>query len=87
MLNDISYYIIIQLFFYVNVVLMQLLNFVQQSLLGRLEVGAAKSASFSADGEMVAVGLKNGEVIVLSVNGMKLWGKRRDRSGAISDVK
>ena len=36
---------------------------------------------------MVAVGLKNGEVIVLSVNGMKLWGKRRDRSGAISDVK
>jgi hypothetical protein len=37
--------------------------------------------------EMVAVGLKNGEVIVLSVNGMKLWGKRRDRSGAISDVK
>ena len=36
---------------------------------------------------MAAVGLKNGEVIVLSVNGMKLWGKRRDRSGAISDVK
>lgn len=56
-------------------------------MVGRLEVGAAKSASFSRDGELVAVGLKNGEVMVLTVNGMKMWGKRRDRSGAISDVK
>lgn len=56
-------------------------------MVGRLDVGSAKSASFSSDGEMVAVGLRNGEVMVLTVTGMKLWGKRRDRSGAINDVK
>ncbi|XP_071162130.1 echinoderm microtubule-associated protein-like 6 [Mytilus edulis] len=65
----------------------RLWDLTNKSMVGRLEVGAAKSASFSRDGELVAVGLKNGEVMVLTVNGMKMWGKRRDRSGAISDVK
>jgi len=50
-------------------------------------VGAARSVGFSVDGEMVAVGLKNGEFMVLSSNGLKIWGRRRDRAGSINDVR
>ncbi|ESO87658.1 hypothetical protein LOTGIDRAFT_166239 [Lottia gigantea] len=59
----------------------------KKTLLARLEVGSARSVAFSPDGELIAVGLNNGEFLVLSVNGLKLWGKKRDRSGAINDVK
>ncbi|XP_050404782.1 echinoderm microtubule-associated protein-like 6 [Patella vulgata] len=59
----------------------------KKTLLARIEVGSARSVAFSPDGELIAVGLNNGEFIVLSVNGLKLWGKKRDRAGAINDVK
>ncbi|KAJ8309461.1 hypothetical protein KUTeg_014335 [Tegillarca granosa] len=57
-----------------------------KALVAKLEVGPARSVGFSADGDMIAVGLKNGEFIVLQTNGLKLWGRKRDRSGSINDV-
>ena len=61
--------------------------FVGQSLVAKLEVGAARSASFSSDGELIAVGLKTGEFVLLTTAGLKLWGRKRDRSAAISDIR
>ena len=50
-------------------------------------MGQARSVAYSPDGEMIAVGLKNGEFMVLLANGLKVWGKRRDRAGSINDVR
>lgn len=58
-----------------------------QSLVGKLAVSAARSIAFSMDGELIAVGCKNGEFLVFSANDLKLLGKRRDRSGAINDIR
>ena len=58
-----------------------------QSLLAKLSVGLARSVAFNQDGEMIAVGLKNGEFMVLLANGLKVWGKKRDRAGSINDVR
>ncbi|KAL5008221.1 hypothetical protein ScPMuIL_013802 [Solemya velum] len=58
-----------------------------KALLAKLNVGVARSVAFSGDGELIAVGMKNGEFIILAANGLKLWGKKRDRKGAISDVR
>ena len=60
---------------------------VAQSLVAKLEVGAARSASFSSDGELIAVGLKTGEFVVLTATGLKLWGRKRDRSAPINDIR
>ncbi|XP_046338524.1 echinoderm microtubule-associated protein-like 6 isoform X1 [Haliotis rufescens] len=57
-----------------------------KSLLAKLEVGPARSVSFSRDGELIAVGLKNGEFLILSKD-LKLWTKKRDRSGSINDIR
>lgn len=48
---------------------------------------AAKCVNYSPDGEMVSIGMKNGEFIVLLVNSLKVWGKKRDRSTAIQDIR
>lgn len=58
-----------------------------KSLVGKLTVSAARSVAFSLDGELIAVGCKNGEFLVFSANELKLLGKRRDRSGAINDIR
>ncbi|XP_041352370.1 echinoderm microtubule-associated protein-like 6 isoform X2 [Gigantopelta aegis] len=58
-----------------------------KSLLAKLEVGAARSVAFSTNGEMIAVGLKTGEFLILMTNGLTLWAKKRDRSGAINDIR
>ncbi|KAK7103893.1 echinoderm microtubule-associated protein-like 6 [Littorina saxatilis] len=58
-----------------------------RSMLAKLEVGSAKSAAFSPDGELIAVGLKTGEFVVLTTAGLKLWGRKRDRSSPINDIK
>lgn len=47
----------------------------------------AKCASYSPDGEMVSVGMKNGEFIILLTNSLKMWAKKRDRSAAIQDIR
>ena len=56
-------------------------------MLAKLSVGQARSVAYNPDGEMIAVGLQNGEFMVLLANGLKLWGKRRDRAGSINDVR
>ncbi|KAH3854417.1 hypothetical protein DPMN_096959 [Dreissena polymorpha] len=58
-----------------------------KACVAKLSVTAARSVCYSPDGEMIAVGLKTGEFIVLLANGLKTWGKRRDRAAAISDIR
>ncbi|XP_061084047.1 echinoderm microtubule-associated protein-like 6 isoform X1 [Conger conger] len=59
-----------------------------KKLLNKVSLGhAARCTGYSADGEMVAIGMRNGEFIVLLVNSLKVWGKKRDRSAAIQDVR
>ncbi|XP_043551898.1 echinoderm microtubule-associated protein-like 6 isoform X1 [Chiloscyllium plagiosum] len=58
-----------------------------KKLLNKVNLGyGAKCAAYSPDGEMVAIGMKNGEFIILLVNSLKVWGKKRDRSAAINDT-
>ncbi|MGH0154729.1 UNVERIFIED_CONTAM: hypothetical protein FKN15_028429 [Acipenser sinensis] len=59
-----------------------------KKLLNKVSLGqGAKCAGYSPDGEMVAVGMKNGEFIIFLVNSLKVWGKKRDRSAAIQDIR
>ncbi len=59
-----------------------------KKLLNKVCVGfAARCVSYSADGEMLAVGLKNGEFLLLLANSLKIWAKKRDRSVAIQDIR
>ncbi|KAK3093757.1 hypothetical protein FSP39_019782 [Pinctada imbricata] len=58
-----------------------------KSMLGKLNVGQARSVSFSNDGELIAVGLNNGEFFVVAGNGLKILGKKRDRSSPINDIR
>ncbi|XP_032820802.2 echinoderm microtubule-associated protein-like 6 isoform X1 [Petromyzon marinus] len=48
---------------------------------------AARSAAYSPDGDMVAIGLENGEFILLVVASMKVWGKKRDRKSTVQDIR
>ncbi|MEQ2182164.1 Echinoderm microtubule-associated protein-like 6, partial [Goodea atripinnis] len=48
---------------------------------------ADKCTSYSPSGEMVSIGMENGEFIVLLVNSLTVWGKKRDRSGSIQDIR
>lgn len=48
---------------------------------------AARCVSYSADGEMLAVGMKNGEFLILLSNSLKMWAKKRDRSATIQDIR
>ncbi|XP_029927079.1 echinoderm microtubule-associated protein-like 6 isoform X2 [Myripristis murdjan] len=59
-----------------------------KKLLNKVCVGhAAKCVSYSVDGEMLAVGMKNGEFLLLLTNSLKMWAKKRDRSAAIQDIR
>ncbi|KAM6977453.1 echinoderm microtubule-associated protein-like 6 [Aplochiton taeniatus] len=59
-----------------------------KKLLSKVSLGhPAKCAAYSPNGEMVAIGTENGEFIVLLVNSLTVWGKKRDRSVAIQDVR
>ncbi|OWK10073.1 EML6 [Cervus elaphus hippelaphus] len=59
-----------------------------KKLLNKVSLGhAARCAAYSPDGEMVAIGMKNGEFVVLLVNSLKVWGKKRDRKSAIQDIR
>ncbi|PIK34377.1 putative echinoderm microtubule-associated protein-like 6 [Apostichopus japonicus] len=48
---------------------------------------AARSLAFSPDGEKLAVGLKNGEFLILKTETLEVWARKRDRSKAIQDLK
>ncbi|KAB1267117.1 Echinoderm microtubule-associated protein-like 6 [Camelus dromedarius] len=59
-----------------------------KKLLNKVSLGhAARCAAYSPNGEMVAIGMKNGEFVVLLVNSLKVWGKKRDRKSAIQDIR
>ena len=48
---------------------------------------AARSAAFSPDGELLAVGLKNGTFVVLKAADLKTVAQKRDRHQAVQDVR
>ncbi|XP_074434711.1 echinoderm microtubule-associated protein-like 6 isoform X3 [Larus michahellis] len=59
-----------------------------KKLLNKVNLGhPARCAAYSPDGEMVAIGMKNGEFVILLVNSLKVWGKKRDRKSAIQDIR
>lgn len=59
-----------------------------QKLLNKVSLGhPAKCTAYSPSGEMVAIGMENGEFIMLLVNSLTVWGKKRDRSVAIQDIR
>ncbi|XP_078490103.1 echinoderm microtubule-associated protein-like 6 [Ciona intestinalis] len=47
----------------------------------------SRACSFSHDGSKIAVGQNNGEFLILDVVSLKVLVKRRDRSGAIYDIR
>uniref|UniRef100_A0A8C4NL00 Echinoderm microtubule-associated protein-like 6 n=1 Tax=Eptatretus burgeri TaxID=7764 RepID=A0A8C4NL00_EPTBU len=47
----------------------------------------ARAAAYSPDGDMVAIGLLNGEFLLLVVASMKVWGKKRDRRSTVQDLR
>ncbi|XP_061843886.1 echinoderm microtubule-associated protein-like 6 isoform X4 [Nerophis lumbriciformis] len=59
-----------------------------KKLLNKVTLGhPAKCVSYSPNGDMVSIGMDNGEFIILSVNSLSVWSKKRDRSVAIQDVR
>ncbi|XP_065115366.1 echinoderm microtubule-associated protein-like 6 isoform X2 [Paramisgurnus dabryanus] len=59
-----------------------------KKLLNKVNLGhPAKCTAYSPNGEMVSIGMENGEFIVLLVNSLTVWGKKRDRSVAIQDIR
>uniref|UniRef100_A0A673H1Y5 Echinoderm microtubule-associated protein-like 6 n=1 Tax=Sinocyclocheilus rhinocerous TaxID=307959 RepID=A0A673H1Y5_9TELE len=59
-----------------------------KKLLNKVSLGhPAKCTAYSPNGEMVSIGMENGEFIVLLVNSLTVWGKKRDRSVAIQDIR
>ncbi|XP_046714063.1 echinoderm microtubule-associated protein-like 6 isoform X3 [Silurus meridionalis] len=59
-----------------------------KKLLNKVSLGhPAKCTAFSANGEMVSIGMENGEFIVLLVNSLTVWGKKRDRNVSIQDIR
>uniref|UniRef100_A0A8B9KL60 EMAP like 6 n=1 Tax=Astyanax mexicanus TaxID=7994 RepID=A0A8B9KL60_ASTMX len=60
-------------------------DLVDKKLLNKVSLGhSAKCASYSPDGEMVGIGMKNGEFVILLTNSLKMWGKKRDRSSRVA---
>uniref|UniRef100_A0AAR2KFA6 HELP domain-containing protein n=1 Tax=Pygocentrus nattereri TaxID=42514 RepID=A0AAR2KFA6_PYGNA len=59
-----------------------------KKLLNKVSLGhPAKCTAFSPNGEMLSIGMENGEFIVLLVSSLTVWGKKRDRSVAIQDIR
>lgn len=62
--------------------------FLMQKMLNKVNLGhAARTVCYSPEGDMVAIGMKNGEFIILLVSSLKIWGKKRDRRCAIHDIR
>ena len=49
--------------------------------------GAVRSVAYSPDGDKIAVGMKNGEFIILNATSLQVLGKKRDRHQAIHDLR
>ncbi|XP_071834835.1 echinoderm microtubule-associated protein-like 6 isoform X3 [Apostichopus japonicus] len=66
----------------------RLWNVGERKMLKKAVIGtAARSLAFSPDGEKLAVGLKNGEFLILKTETLEVWARKRDRSKAIQDLK
>ncbi len=48
---------------------------------------AARSAAYSQEGDKIAVGMKNGEFLIINPNSLQIVGKKRDRHQAIHDLR
>lgn len=60
----------------------------KQKMLNKVNMGhPAHTISYSPEGDMVAIGMKNGEFIILLVASLKIWGKKRDRRSPIQDIR
>lgn len=58
-----------------------------QKLVMSETVGAARSVDVSPDGELIAIGLKNGGFVVLNVANFKVLAQNRDRGQMINDIR
>uniref|UniRef100_A0A8C6PPX7 EMAP like 5 n=1 Tax=Nothobranchius furzeri TaxID=105023 RepID=A0A8C6PPX7_NOTFU len=57
-------------------------------MLNKVNLGhPAHTINYSPEGDMVAIGMKNGEFIILMVTSLKIWGKKRDRRSPIQDIR
>uniref|UniRef100_G1KXP8 EMAP like 5 n=1 Tax=Anolis carolinensis TaxID=28377 RepID=G1KXP8_ANOCA len=66
----------------------RLWDITDKKMVNKVNLGhAARTVSYSPEGDMVAIGMKNGEFIILLVNSLKIWGKKRDRRSAIQDIR
>ncbi|XP_041941967.1 echinoderm microtubule-associated protein-like 5 [Alosa sapidissima] len=60
----------------------------ERKMLNKVNLGhAVRTVSYSPEGDMVAIGMKNGEFIILLVSSLKIWGKKRDRRSTIQDIR
>ncbi|XP_053700273.1 echinoderm microtubule-associated protein-like 5 [Synchiropus splendidus] len=60
----------------------------EKKMLNKVNLGhPACTVSYSPEGDMVAIGMKNGEFIILLVASLKIWGKKRDRRSSIQDIR
>lgn len=60
----------------------------KQKMLNKVNLGhPAHTINYSPEGDMVAIGMKNGEFIILLVVSLKIWGKKRDRRSPIQDIR
>ncbi|XP_004681693.1 PREDICTED: echinoderm microtubule-associated protein-like 5 isoform X1 [Condylura cristata] len=66
----------------------RLWDIADKKLLNKVNLGhAARTVCYSPAGDLVAIGMKNGEFIILLVSSLKIWGKKRDRRCAIHDIR
>ncbi|XP_069772417.1 echinoderm microtubule-associated protein-like 5 isoform X2 [Narcine bancroftii] len=66
----------------------RLWDITEKKMLNKVNLGhPAQTVAYSPEGEMVAIGMKNGEFIILMVTSLTIWGKKRDRRSAIQDIK
>uniref|UniRef100_A0A8C8VLX9 EMAP like 5 n=1 Tax=Pelusios castaneus TaxID=367368 RepID=A0A8C8VLX9_9SAUR len=66
----------------------RLWDIAEKKMLNKVSLGhAARTVSYSPEGDMVAIGMKNGEFIILLVTSLQIWGKKRDRRSAIQDIR
>ena len=57
-------------------------------MIKKVSVGvAARSAAFAPDGEMIAVGLKNGAFVLMKSGDFKVMAEKRDRHQAVTDIR
>eukprot|EP00794_Sanderia_malayensis_P020047 gene20047-22014_t len=49
--------------------------------------GAARSVAYAPEGDKIAIGMKNGEFIIVNANSLQIFGRKRDRHQAIHDLR